>query len=137
MKKGSTLFLKLIISFIGLVVLSLCIFLFSALISSEEVRDYLFVVLGMYIAAVPFFFALFQTWKLLIFVDNGIAFSDSSVWALRKIKYCAVAISVVYLASMPFIVQVADKDDAPGATALGLVIIFASIGICSLLNPFG
>lgn len=129
MKKGSTLFLKLVISFIGLVVLSLCVFLFSAFSSSEEAGNYLFVLLGMYIAAVPFFFALFQTWKLLIYVDNGIAFSDSSVLVLKKIKYCAVAISAVYLASMPFIIQVADKDDAPGATALGLVIIFASIVI--------
>ncbi len=131
MKKGSTLFLKLVISFIGLVVLGLCVFLLSALIGSREAGDYLPVLLGMYIAAVPFFFALFQTWKLLVYVDKGIAFSDSSVRALKKIKYCAVAISAVYVASMPFIVHVADKDDAPGATALGFVIIFASIVVAT------
>lgn len=131
MKQGSTLFLKLIISFIGLVVLGLCVFLLWAIISSQEAGDYLPVLLGMYIAAVPFFFALFQTWKLLVYIDKSEAFSDSSVRALKKIKYCAIAISTVYMASMPFIVHVADKDDAPGATALGFVIIFSSIVIAT------
>ncbi len=131
MKQGSTLFLKSVISFIGLVVLGLCVFLLSAMISSQEAGDYLPVLLGMYIAAVPFFFALFQTWKLLVYIDKSEAFSDSSVRALKKIKYCAIAISAVYVASMPFIVHVADKDDAPGATALGFVIIFASIVIAT------
>ena len=131
MKQGSTLFLKLVISFIGFVVLGLCVFLLSAIIGSQEARDYLPVLLGMYIAAVPFFFALFQTWKLLVYIDKSEAFSDSSVRALKKIKYCAIAISTVYVASMPFIVHVADKDDAPSAPALGFVIIFASIVIAT------
>jgi len=131
MRQGSTLFLKSVVSFIGLVVLGLCVFLLSAMISSQEAGDYLPVLLGMYIAAVPFFFALFQTWKLLVYVDKSEAFSDSSVRALKKIKYCAIAVSAVYAVSMPFIVHVADKDDAPGATALGFVIIFASIVIAT------
>ena len=28
---------------------------------------------------------------------------------------------------MPFVIYVADKDDAPGAVGIGLVIIFASL----------
>ena len=131
MKQGSTLFLKSVISFIGLVVLGLCVFLLSAMISSREAGDYLPVLFGMYIAAVPFFFALFQTWKLLVYIDKSEAFSDLSVSALKRIKHCAIAISAVYVASMPFIVHVADIDDAPGATALGFVIIFASIVIAT------
>jgi len=131
MRQGSTLFLKSVVSFIGLVVLGLCVFLLQATISSGEARDFLPVLSGMYIAAVPFFLALFQTWKLLVYVDKSEAFSDSSVRALKKIKYCAIAVSAVYAVSMPFIVHVADKDDAPGATALGFVIIFASIVIAT------
>ena len=131
MKLGSTLFLKLVVSLIGLVVLGLCVFLLQATISSGEARDFLPVLLGMYIAAIPFFFALYQTWKLLVYIDKSEAFSDSSVRALKKIKYCAIAISAVYVASMPFIVHVADKDDAPGFTLLGFVVIFASIVIAT------
>ncbi len=131
MKQGSTLFLKIVISFIGLVVLGLCVFLLSAIISSQEVGDYFPVLMGMFIAAVPFFFALFQTWELLVYIDKSEAFSDSSVRALKRIKYCAIAISTVYVASMPFIIHAADKDDAPGVTALGFLIIFASVVIAT------
>jgi hypothetical protein len=101
------------------------------MISSEEAGDYLPVLLGMYIAAIPFFFAIYQTWKLLIYIDKSEAFSDSSVMALKYIKYCAIAISAVYAANMPYIVYVADKDDAPGVTAFGFVIIFASVVIAT------
>ena len=131
MKQGSTLFLKLVITFIGLVVLGLCVFLLSAMIGSQEVGDFLPALLVMYIAAIPFFFALYQTMKLLNFIDKSRAFSDLSVTALKNIKYCAIAISALYSAGMPFIIHVADKDDAPGATALGFVIIFASIVIAT------
>ena len=131
MKQVSTLFLKLVISLIGLSVLALCVFLLQATISSGEARDFLPISLGMYIAAIPFFFALYQTLKLLIYIDKGEAFSDLSVKALKNIKYCAIAISALYAAIMPFIVYVADKDDAPGFTALGLVIILASIVIAT------
>jgi hypothetical protein len=37
----------------------------------------------------------------------------------------------LYATIMPFIVDFVDKDDAPGATALGLVIILASIVIAT------
>jgi len=131
MKQGSTLFLKLVISLIGLAVLALCVYLLLATISSGEAGDFLPVLLVMYIAAIPFFFALYQTLKLLIYIDKSKAFSVSSVKALKNIKYCAIAISGLYAAGMPFIVHLADKDDAPGATALGLVIIFASIVIAT------
>ena len=131
MKQGSTLFLKLVVFLVGLAVLALCVFLLQATISSGEAIDFLPILLGMYIAAIPFFFALYQTLALLIYIDKGEAFSDLSVKALKNIKYCAIAISAVYAAIMPFIVYVADKDDAPGFTALGLVIILASIVIAT------
>jgi hypothetical protein len=61
--------------------------------------------------------------KLLSCIDKNRAFSDLAVRALRDIKYCAIVISALYTAGMPYIVYVADKDDAPGVTALGFVII--------------
>ncbi len=131
MKHGSTLFLKLVISLIGLTVLGLCLFLLWVLISSENTGDFIPVLLGMYIAAIPFFFALYQTLKLLVYIDKSKAFSDLSVKALKNIKYCAITISVLYAASMPYLIYVAEIDDAPGVTALGLVFIFASIVIAT------
>jgi hypothetical protein len=49
-----------------------------------------------------------------------------SVRALKNIKYCAITISALYAAGMPYIFYAADRDDAPGVIVIGLVIIFAS-----------
>lgn len=131
MKQGSTLFLKIIISFIGFATLALSVFLLLATLGSEELKDFLPLLLGMYVAVIPFFYTLYQTLKLLIYIDKSEAFSDLSVKALKNIRYCAIAISALYAAGMPYIVYIADKDDAPGLTVLGFVIILASIAIAT------
>jgi len=89
------------------------------------------ILLGMYVPAIPFFIALYQAWKLLSYIDKNKAFSDLSVKALKNIKYCAITISALYAAGIPYIFYVADKDDAPGVAAMGLVIIFASVVIAA------
>ena len=127
MKQGSTLVLKGVIILIGMAVLALCIFVLPRGIGSDRTGDYRPILLGMYVTAVPLFFALFQTLKLLKYIDMNTAFSELSVKALKYIKYCAITISVMYAAGMPYIYLVADRDDAPGVVALGFVIIFASI----------
>jgi len=78
-------------------------------------------------AAIPFFYALYQGLLLLRYIDKNTAFSDASVKAIRTIKYCAFAISILYAAGMPFIIYIAEKDDAPGAVLIGLVFIFAPL----------
>ncbi|KHD85501.1 membrane protein [Heyndrickxia ginsengihumi] len=83
----------------------------------------------MYGAAIPFYFALYQAFKLLHYIDKNIAFSDFSVRALKNIKYCAMTISGIYVLGMPLLYLMADKDDAPGIIVLGLVIIFVSMVI--------
>lgn len=131
MKQGSTLVLKGVVILIGMVVLALCIFVLPRGISSDRTGDYRPILLGMYVTAVPLFFALFQTLKLLKYIDMNKAFSESSVKALKYIKYCAITISVMYAVGMPYIFLVADRDDAPGVVALGFVIIFASIVVAT------
>src|SRR3989344_3295517 len=126
MKKSSTLFLKLVISLIGIVVLVL-ITVFTISVVSDWGGLFLPILIIMYVTAIPFFFALYQTLKLLRYIDKNIAFSELSVKALRNIKYCAIIISALYVAGMPFLVSIADKDDAPGAVGFGLIFILASI----------
>lgn len=129
MKRGSTIFLRIVIFLIGMGVLALCIFALPAGISSDQTGDYRPILIGMYVPAIPFFIALYQTLKLLSYIDKNKAFSSLSVKALKNIKYCAITISALYAAGMPYIYIVAEKDDAPGAIVIGLVIIFASIVI--------
>jgi hypothetical protein len=80
----------------------------------------------MYLAAVPFIFALYQGVRLLSYIDKSTAFSSDSINSLEKIKYSAIAISIIYILGMPYIFYVADKDDAPGVVAIVLVMIFSS-----------
>ncbi len=133
--KRETLFLKTVVFLMGLVVLALCIFLVPRIAYWVAVEllelpyvEYL-VYAGFYATAVPFFFALYQTLKLLSYIDQDQAFSESSVVALQKIKNCAVAISILYVAGLPMFYLVAEADDAPGLIFIGLVIIFASMVI--------
>jgi hypothetical protein len=78
--------------------------------------------IGLYVTAIPFFFALYQGLLLLGYIDANTAFSPLSVKALQNIKYCAFSISGIFAAGMPYIFYVGDRDDAPGVVALGLVI---------------
>lgn len=131
MNQGSTMFLRVVVYLIGITVLVLCIFVLPPAIRSEAAGVYRPILLGMYVPAIPFFVGLYQALKLLDYIDKNKAFSNLSVKALRNIKYCAVVISALYAVGMPYLIYVADKDDAPGAVAIGFVIIFASIVIAT------
>jgi hypothetical protein len=131
MKPGSTLFLRVAIIAIAAAMLAICIFGLPALICSDNTGYYRPILIGLYVPAVPFFYALYQALRLLNFIDKNQAFSEMSVKAFSTIKYCAFLISLLFTAGMPYIYSAADRDDAPGVVALGLVIIFASLVIAT------
>jgi len=134
-KQGSTLFLKCIIWLFGLVVLALCLLALPKI--AYELADHypaywLYPALvGMYVTAVPFYFALYEAYRLLVFIDKNTAFSELSVRALRNIKYCAISISAMYLIISPLLYLMAEKDDAPGILAFGFIIGLASLVIAT------
>ncbi len=138
MKHGPIIILRATVIFIGLVVLALCMFVLPSGIKSELAGDFDYgaIFLGLYVPAIPFFFALHQALKLLSYIDMNKAFSELSVRALKNVKYCALAISGLFLASMPYIFYVADRDDAPGVAAIGFVIIGASFVIATTTAVF-
>ncbi|MGI5826437.1 MAG: DUF2975 domain-containing protein [Patescibacteria group bacterium] len=127
MKRGSTLFLKAVISLIGLGVLALCVFVLPAGIFSDKTGYYRPILIGMYLPAIPFFFALYQGLKLLSLVDKNKAFSELSVKSLKIIKYCGITIGILYGVGLPYIFYVAGMDDAPGVALIGLVFTFAPL----------
>lgn len=126
MKRGSTLFLKGVVFLIGALVLGICIFILPVGIMTDRVGYYRPILFGLYVPAIPFFFALYQSIKLLGYIDQNIAFSDLSVKALKYIRNCAVLISTMFAIGMPYIFSAADRDDAPGIVLVGFIIIFAS-----------
>ena len=126
MKQWPTLFLKSVIYLIGLAVLGICVIIAGVSISGNG-GMYLSILIIAEVAAIPFFYALYQGILLLQYIDQNTAFSEMSVKAIKNIKNCAFTISVIYAAEMPYMVYVADKDDAPGAVVIGLVFIFAPL----------
>lgn len=135
MKKGTTTFLKLVVILMGIPTLALCIFLvqelgnFAAKLMPDMSYIKYIVWSFFYLTAIPFYLALYQAFKLLNYIDTSKAFSELSVIALKKIKYYATIISMLYIAGMPLFYLIGDKDDAPGIILIGLVISFASIVI--------
>ncbi|MGP4108926.1 DUF2975 domain-containing protein [Virgibacillus sp. L01] len=135
MKRGSTLFLRIAVFLIGTPVLAVCIFGLSRFNPDSpywqptELANLQYpILIGMYAAMIPFFIALFQTLKLLSYIDRNEAFSELSVRALKTIKYCAIIIIVLYVVEMPFLYLLTKADDAPGII-IGMVVIFASMVI--------
>ncbi|MGM0846434.1 MAG: DUF2975 domain-containing protein [Bacillota bacterium] len=133
--KRETLFLKAALILIGAPVLAMCIFVLPQMIrwgleSSSEWAWVLYgIVMMMYVSAIPFYVALFQSFKLLQYIDGSKAFSELSVKALKKIKLCAASISILYGVGMPLFYIFAEIDDAPGVILIGMIIIFASMVI--------
>lgn len=137
MKRGSTIFLRLAVLAIGAVVLALCVFalpaIWIAVGGDEEYGDIAYAFYGiltaLYVAAVPFFYALYQALKLLRYIDKNEAFSRLSVEALERIAWCGVVIAVVFVAMEPFLFTWAEHDDAPGIILFGAIIAGASLTI--------
>ncbi|QHW30541.1 DUF2975 domain-containing protein [Paenibacillus rhizovicinus] len=134
MKRGTTLFLKAAVILMGIPVLALCVFAVPE-IGNFAAKSYpnigpmnYLVFAVMYGAAVPYYIALYQAFTLLRYIDENKAFSELAVQALKKIKYCAIAISGLYVLGMPLLRLIAKKVDPP-IGLLGLIIILASLVI--------
>ncbi|HET7630025.1 MAG TPA: DUF2975 domain-containing protein [Candidatus Saccharimonadales bacterium] len=135
-KRGSTLFLRLAVSLIGLGVLALCVLLLPVLwLSADDTfRQNSYVVrvavCAMYAAAVLFYAGVYQGWQVLNLIDKNQVFSLQSVKYLHRISYCAAGISLIYAISLPFFFLWAQGDDAPG---LGLISVFL-IGVSLIIS---
>jgi hypothetical protein len=133
MKQGTTTILKLALFLI--VIPILCFFIIvlpgvtTGLSHVFPVSPYVqyFGFMGLYGAVTPFLVALYLTLKLLINFKKEKAFSESSLIALKNIKYCAKIISVLYVIGMPLLFLMGDADDAPGVVLFGLIVILAGI----------
>ncbi|WP_066295464.1 DUF2975 domain-containing protein [Bacillus sp. FJAT-29937] len=130
-----TLFLKFVVVLMGIPVLALCIFLVPEIgdVTAKLLPEFAFikylVSIVFYASAIPFYFALYQAFKLLRYIDKSEAFSELSVNALKKINRCAITISILHLLVLPLFYLFAEVDDAPGVIFVGLVVPFASMVI--------
>lgn len=123
------------IGLLGLIVLALCIFALPSMWRGGSAEfplasnSILLIVIGLYITALPFFMALWQSLKLLNNIDQGSAFSELSVQCLTTIKYCVSIIATIYVLFVPLLYPIAEVDDAPGLIIMGMVVACAPISI--------
>lgn len=127
MKRGSTHFLRLCIFLLGIVAFAICAILPSIYTGGSKefptASSALFIIICILLTTIiPFYIALWQSFKLLRYIDRNTAFSESSVAALRNIKYSAITMAVLYLSCVPFLFPIAQADDAPGLILMGAVL---------------
>jgi hypothetical protein len=131
MKRSSTTLLQIVIALIGIG--ALIFMLWEPRIEGRNVNATLFEIyfkdpflLCAYIASIPFFIALYQTFILLGYIGQNKVFSLDSVKSLQVIKYCAQTIVGFVLAGEAYLFVVRPGDDIAGGVFMGLLIIFIS-----------
>jgi hypothetical protein len=88
-------------------------------------------IIYIYIASIPFFIGLFQTFNLLGYLDKNKIFSKAAVKAIRNIKYCALTIIGFLVIAIFYIRLMVHGDDPAGPTMIGFVVIFVSVIIAT------
>ena len=132
MKRSSTIFLQIVIVLIGSGVLALM--LWEPHVEGRNAHATTFEIYFKdpflayaYTAAIAFFVALYQAFKLLGYIGTNQVFSPRSVQALRTIKYCALTlIGFILGAEAFFFVVQRGKEDIAGGVMIGLMMIFIS-----------
>jgi hypothetical protein len=140
MKKGPTLFLKVVILLIAIGVLTGLIW-FPQTEGRATNLDLISIytdpfIIYIYIGSTPFFVGLYQAFKLLNFIDANKAFSQGAVNTLRNMKFASLSlIGFIALAEL-YIRFFAHGDDPAGPTALGILASFAVAVIATAAAVF-
>jgi hypothetical protein len=142
MKKGSTLFLKIVLCLIAIGVLAGLI-RFPQTEGVAKNLDLISIytnpfIIYIYIGSIPFFVGLYQAFKLLNFIDANKAFSQGAVNTLKNMKYASLSlIGFIALALIYIHLSAHGVDDDPaGPTALGIVVSFAVAVIATAAAVF-
>ena len=139
MKRGSTIFLQVVIVLLGVGILALL--LWEPHVEGVNAHATLFemyfdpFIAYAYIGSIPFFVGLYQAFKLLGYIRRNEIFSQRSVRALRTIKYCALVVIGFVAVSVIFMIG-GDRDDRPGGTFMRILITFPSIVVATAAAVF-
>ena len=141
MKKGSTIFLQIVIVLIGIG--ALAFLLWEPHIEGRNTHATLFQIYfndpflaWAYTASISFFVALYQAFRLLGYIGQNKVFSLNSVRALRTIKYCAMAIIGFIVPAEAYLFIIRPGDDIAGGVFMGLLISFISLVVATAATVF-
>src|SRR5213082_1899298 len=139
-KRGSTVFLQIVIALIGIGALALV--LWEPHLEGRNAHATLFEIYFKdpflayaYIGSIPFFVALYQAFKVLAYVRQNKTFSQATVKALGTIKYCAIAI-IGFVAVGVIFMMFGDREDRPAGVFMRILITFPSIVVATAAAMF-
>jgi hypothetical protein len=84
-----------------------------------------------YVGSLPFFYGLYQAFNLLGYVGRGQALSPEAVDAVRRIKYCALAVIAFVVGAEAYIIFGVQSDDRAGGVAMGILAGFLSLVVAT------
>lgn len=139
-KRGSTLFLKVILCLIaaGTIVGMLW---FPQTEGRAANLDLISIyadpfIIYIYLASTPFFIGLYQAIKLLNLIDANKAFSQAAVNTLKYMKYAAISLIGFIALALLFIHSFAQGDDPAGPTMLGFCLALSFGAIATAAGVF-
>jgi hypothetical protein len=140
MKKGSTIFLQVVIVLIGIGALALMIW--EPQIEGRNAHATLFEIYFkdpflayVYVGSISFFVALYQAFRVLGYAGQDKVFSREAVRALRTIKVCAIAL-IGFVAVAEVFIMFGNSDDRAGGVFMGILITFGSIVMATAAAMF-
>ena len=136
MKRGSTIFLQVVIVLLGAGVITFL--LWEPHLEGRNVNATVFEIYFkdpflayIYLAFIPFFVGLYQAFRLLGYARREEIFSDRSVRAFRIIKLCALTTAVFIIGAEAYIfIFVRGTDDVAGGVMMGVFIIL----VCAVIG---
>ena len=136
MKRIPIVFLQAVIVLIGMVALAILIWfpLTEGRATNLDLFSIYFdpFILYGYGASIAFFVALYQAFKLLGYIGQNKVFSANSVKTLKRIKYCAIVLSILIVLAGLYIRLFHNKEDDPaGFLAICIVTTFVSIVVAT------
>jgi hypothetical protein len=142
MKRGSTIFLQVVITLLGVGVLALL--LWEPQVEGRNVNATQFEIYFkdpflayIYLAFVPFFVGLTRAFKILGYARRDEIFLQHSVRAVRIIKYCALTTAIFILGAEAYLsIFMRGKDDIAGGVMMGAFIILVSAIIATAAAVF-
>lgn len=140
MKRGSTLFLKVVLILIAVATLVALVW-FPQTEGRATNLDVVSIykdplIIYIYLASIPFFVGLFQAFKLLNLIEANKAFTQDAVNTLKIMKFASLSLIGFIALAVLYIRFFVHGDDPAGPTALGIMISFASIVIATAAAIF-
>lgn len=140
MKRGSILFLKIVLFLIGIGILAGLIW-FPQTEGRAKNLDLVSIykdpfIIYIYIGSIPFFVGLYQAFKLLNFIHANKTFSQGAVNTLKNMKFASLCLIGFIALALFYIRFAAHGDDPASPTALGIFAAFTVVVIATAAALF-